>query len=160
MKVIQSCPTLCDPMDYTVHGILQARILEWVAFPFCRGSSWPRDRTQVSRIAVDSLPAKPQGKPKNTGVDCLSLRPADLPNPGIEPGYPALQADSLPTELSGKPTLTSTPCKNFFSSTTLNLVGIETNWFQEMLQLLVSLVKVSYKLKWQKKNIYCWSKKY
>ena len=38
-------------MDYTVHGILQARILEWVAFPFSRGSSQPRDRTQVSRIA-------------------------------------------------------------------------------------------------------------
>ena len=51
VKVAQSCPTLCDPMDYTVHGILQARILEWVAFPFSRGSSQPRDRTQVSCIA-------------------------------------------------------------------------------------------------------------
>ena len=40
-----------DPMDYTVHGVLQARILEWVAFPFSRGSSQARDRTQVSRIA-------------------------------------------------------------------------------------------------------------
>ena len=47
----QSCPNLCDPMDYTVHRILQARILEWVAFPFSRGSSQPRDGTQVSRIA-------------------------------------------------------------------------------------------------------------
>ena len=37
------CPTLCDRKDYTVHGILQARILEWVAFPFCRGSSQPKD---------------------------------------------------------------------------------------------------------------------
>ena len=44
MKVIQSCPTLCDPMDYTVHEILQARILEWVATPFSRGSSQPRGR--------------------------------------------------------------------------------------------------------------------
>ena len=51
VKVTQSCPTLCDPMDYTVHGILQVRILEWVAFPFFRGSSQPRDRTQVSHIA-------------------------------------------------------------------------------------------------------------
>ena len=51
VKVTQSCPTLCDPMDYTVHGILQARILEWVAFPFSRGSSQPRDRTQVSCTA-------------------------------------------------------------------------------------------------------------
>ena len=48
VKVTQLCPTLCDPMDYTVHGILQARILEWVAFPFFRGSSQPRDWTQVS----------------------------------------------------------------------------------------------------------------
>ena len=42
---------LCDPMDYTVCGILLARILEWVAFPFSRGSSQPRDRTHVSYIA-------------------------------------------------------------------------------------------------------------
>ena len=40
-----------QPLDYTVHGILQARILEWVAFPFSGGSSQPRDRTQVSSIA-------------------------------------------------------------------------------------------------------------
>ena len=45
LKVAQSCLTLCDPMDYTVHGILQARILECVAFPFSRGSSQPRDRS-------------------------------------------------------------------------------------------------------------------
>ena len=50
-EVTQSCLTLCDPMDYTVHWILQARILEWVAFPFSRGSSQPRDWTQVSLIA-------------------------------------------------------------------------------------------------------------
>ena len=50
VKVAQLCPTLHDPMDYTVHGILQARILEWVAFPFSRGSSQPRDWTQVSHI--------------------------------------------------------------------------------------------------------------
>ena len=50
MKVTLLCPTFGDPMDYTVHGILQARILEWVAFPFSRGSSQLRDDTQVSRI--------------------------------------------------------------------------------------------------------------
>ena len=44
VKVIQSCPMFCDPMDCTVHGILQAKILEWVAaVPFSRGSSQPRD---------------------------------------------------------------------------------------------------------------------
>ena len=45
VKITQSCPTPCDPMDYTVHGILQARILKWVAVPFSRGSSQPRDQT-------------------------------------------------------------------------------------------------------------------
>ena len=50
VKVAEWCPTLCDPMDYTVHGILQARIWEWVAFPFSRGSSQPGDQTLVSHI--------------------------------------------------------------------------------------------------------------
>ena len=50
VKVALSGLTLCDPVDCIVHGILQARILEWVAFPFSRGSSQPRDRTQVSHI--------------------------------------------------------------------------------------------------------------
>ena len=56
MKVTQLCPTLCDPVDCRppgshVHGVLRARILEWVAIPFSRGSSQRRDRTQVSHIA-------------------------------------------------------------------------------------------------------------
>ena len=55
-EVAQSCPTLCDLMDYnlpgsSVHGIFQARILEWVAISFSRGSAQPRDQTQVSHIA-------------------------------------------------------------------------------------------------------------
>ena len=55
-KSLQSCPTLCDPMDHgrpvsSVKGILQARILEWVAVSSSRGSSWPRDLTRVSGIA-------------------------------------------------------------------------------------------------------------
>ena len=58
VKFPQSCLTLCDPIDYTVRGILKARILEWEAFPF----------------------------------------PGDLPNPGIEPRFPALRSDSLPAE--------------------------------------------------------------
>ena len=61
VKAAQLCPTLCEPMDFTDHGILQARVLEWV------------------------IPSS-----------------VDLPDPGIKPGSPALQADSLPTELSGK----------------------------------------------------------
>ena len=58
VKGAQLCLILCDPMDYTVHGILQARIMEWVAF----------------------------------------ASPGDLPNPGIKPMSPTLQADSLPAE--------------------------------------------------------------
>ena len=50
-EVAQSCLTLCQPMDYTVHGVFQARILEWVSFPFARGSSQPRDWTLVSYMA-------------------------------------------------------------------------------------------------------------
>ena len=76
VKVAQLCLTLCNPMDCTVHGILQARTLEWVAVPFsriheilqarileqaanplARGSSQPRDQTQVSCTEADSLPA-------------------------------------------------------------------------------------------------------
>ena len=59
VKVAQSCPTLCSPMDYTVHGILQAKYWSVLPFPF----------------------------------------PGNLPNPGIEPWSPALQADSLPANL-------------------------------------------------------------
>ena len=51
VRVAQWCPTVCDPIDYIVHGILQARILEWVAVPFTGGFSQPGDRTQVSHIA-------------------------------------------------------------------------------------------------------------
>ena len=55
-EVTHSCPTLCDPVDCSlpgssIQGILQARILEWIAISFSRGSSRPRDRTQVSHIA-------------------------------------------------------------------------------------------------------------
>ena len=66
----QSCLTLCDPMDYSlrgssVHGHLQERIMEWVAMPFSRGSSQPRDRTAsyvFPALQVDSLPLGSPGK--------------------------------------------------------------------------------------------------
>ena len=51
VKVTQLYPILCDFMDYTVHGVLQARILEWVAYLLSSGSSWPRNWTRVSCIA-------------------------------------------------------------------------------------------------------------
>ena len=63
VKVTQSSLTLCYPMDYTVHGILQARILEWVVFSFSSESSQLQDQTRSPTLQVDSLPAEPQGKP-------------------------------------------------------------------------------------------------
>ena len=74
VKITQSCPTLWDLMDCTVHGILQARILECVAFPFSRESShnpWIEPRSPT--MQAYSLPAEPQGKYKNTGMGSLSL---------------------------------------------------------------------------------------
>ena len=63
MKVAQSCLALSDPMDYTVHGILQARILEWVSFPFSRGFSNLGIKPRSPALQTDSSPAEPPRKP-------------------------------------------------------------------------------------------------
>ena len=105
-KSLKLCPTLCP----VVHGILQVRILEWVAFPFFRGSSQPRDQTQVSHIAGGFFTSWGTREAQEywSGYPIPSL--ADLPDPGIELGSPALQVDSLPTELSGKPFVSLNNC--------------------------------------------------
>ena len=102
VKVAQSRPTLCNPIDYKVHGILQARILQWVAFPFSRLSSQPRDWTQVSCIAGGFFTSWATREAREHWRVAYPS-PVDLPNPGIEPGSPALQVDSLLTELWKKP---------------------------------------------------------
>ena len=89
-------------MNYSVNGILQARKLDWVAFPFSRGSSQPRNWTQSPPLQVDSLPFEPPGKPKNIGVGSLPLLQQIFPTVESNQSL-ALQADSLPIELSGKP---------------------------------------------------------
>ena len=66
-SVAEPYPTLCDPMDCSlpgssVHGVSQASVLEWVAISFSRGSSRPRDQTQVSRIAGSTVLSEPPGK--------------------------------------------------------------------------------------------------
>ena len=66
VKAVHSCLTLCNPMDYTVHGILQARILEWVTFPFSRGLPNPRIELRSPTLQANSLPAEPPGKPWST----------------------------------------------------------------------------------------------
>ena len=87
MKVAQSCLTLCYAMDCIVHGILQARILEWVAFPFSRGSSQARDGTQVSRVAGGFFTSGATREAQEPGVNghgsdnralALELGPAHL----------------------------------------------------------------------------------
>ena len=107
VKVAQSCPILCNPMDYTVHGILQARILAWVAVPFSRESSEPRDWTQVSRISggfFTSFPtewvaypfSRGSSWPRNwTRASCIAggfftswaIREAQCRGPGLIPGW-------------------------------------------------------------------------
>ena len=66
VKIAQLCLTLCDPMDYTMHEILQTRIL--VACPFSRGSSQPRDRTRSPALQTDSLLAEAQRKLRGEGA--------------------------------------------------------------------------------------------
>ena len=83
-------------------GILQARTLEWVVFPFSRGSSRPRDQTQVSHIAGRFFTSWATREAQEYWSGYPFPFPADLPYPGIELGSPASQADSLPTELSEK----------------------------------------------------------
>ena len=102
VKVAQLCPTLCGPMVYTVHGILQARILEWVALPFSRRSFQPRYWTQVSHIAGRFFTSYATREAQEYGSGWPIPSPGHLPDPGIEPGFPASQADSLPAELPGK----------------------------------------------------------
>ena len=88
---LQSCPTLCDPTDYSppgssVHGILQARTLEWVAMPSSRASSRPRDRTHdsCSSCTVNGLfTTRPLGKPNFSATSILILVPLFTKNPDI-----------------------------------------------------------------------------
>ena len=116
----------------SVHGILQARILEWVAVPSSRRSSQPRDRTHVSCVFCIGRRVLYHWKVKVKSLSCVRLfatpwtvayqappsmgfsrqecwsglplpSPGDLPNPGIKPGSPSLQEDALPSEPPGKP---------------------------------------------------------
>ena len=111
MKIAQCPPTLCHPMGSTVHGILQARMLEWVAFPFSRGSSQPRHGTQVSQISGEFFTSWATREAQEYWNGCPS--PGDLPDPGIGLGSPALQSYSLPVELSSS-VVPFSSCLQFF----------------------------------------------
>ena len=84
-------------MDYAVHVILQAKILECVAFPFARGSSQPRDQTQVSHIAGRFFTSWATREPQEFWSGQPIPSPLGPSDPGIEPVSPELQVDSLPT---------------------------------------------------------------
>ena len=103
------CPTLCNPMDYTVHGILQAWTLEWVALPFSRGSSQLRDWTQVSHIAGGFFTNWATREAQNGVL---------LPHQGIQPRSPTWQAEILTTILKRRAQPSGLP--NLFSATHQN----------------------------------------
>ena len=119
MKVLvaQSRPTLCNPTDCSsppgssVHGILQARTLEWVAISFSNAWKWKVKVKSLSRVRPSVTPwtaafqaPLSMGFSRQEYWSGLPLpSPGDLPNPGIKPGSAALQADSLPSEPPGKP---------------------------------------------------------
>ena len=101
----ESCSVVSDSLQlHGLHGILQARILQWVAFSFSRGSSQPRDWIQVSHIAGGFFTSWATREAQEYWSGQPIRFPVDLPDPGIEPGSPALQANSLPAELQGKVT--------------------------------------------------------
>ena len=116
-------------MDSIVHGVLQIRILEWVAFPYGLHSPWnsPEQNTGVGSLSLlqgifptqglnPGLPhcgwilyqLSHKGSPRI--LEWLIPSPADLPDPGIEPGSPALQADSLRAEQPRRPYALLTDC--------------------------------------------------
>ena len=113
----QSCPTLCNPIDRSppgpsIHGILQARTLEWVAISFSK-RNYRKKESEVScvRLFVTPWTVAYQAPPsmefsrQECWTGLLFPSAGDLPDPGIEPRSPTLQADALLSELPGKPLL-------------------------------------------------------
>ena len=114
VKVAQSRLNLHDPMD-TVHGILQARVLEWVPFPSPGDLPNPGIKSRSPTLQADSLPGKPQGKPKNTGVGILSLLQWIFPTQGSNQGL--LHCKQILYQLShkGSPRILKLVAYPFFS---------------------------------------------
>ena len=104
VKVTQLCPTFCG------RGILQVRILGWVAISFSRGSFQPRDQAQVSHIAGGFFTS---WATRNAQEDWNGLTSPSSQLRNIEVASPALQADSLPAELLGKPMYNDTHSLNY-----------------------------------------------
>ena len=105
------------------HGILQIRMLEWVTFPFSRGSSQPRDQTQVSCIAGRFFTSWATEKPKNTGVGSLSLFQQIFPTQESNQGLLHCRQILYQLSYEGRPTLksTHTVCKPVFFKMKINI---------------------------------------
>ena len=93
----------CSPPGSSVHGIFQARVLEWVAMPSSSGSSQARNQTPVSHFACGFFTVWATRKAQEHWSGYSIISPGDRPNPGIKLGSPVLWVDSLPAELPGKP---------------------------------------------------------
>ena len=122
-ELAQSCPTLCDPMDSSqpsssAHGIFQARILEWVVISFSRGSSWPRDRTQVSHIVGRSFTVWATREAHSW----TTVRGSNCPRPQTNV-LPLFQSNPQQDESSNFIGIPGAPCEN--QSTLL----ITTFWY-------------------------------
>ena len=92
----------CRQILYRLSHKGSQRIMEWVAYPFSRGSSQPRNRTRSPTLQVDSSPTELSGKPKNTGVGSLSLLLGIFPTQESNQGLMHFR-HSLPAELPGEP---------------------------------------------------------
>ena len=98
VKVTQSCPALCDPMDYTVHGILQARVLEWVAFPFSGDLPDPGIEPRSLTLQADSLPTTPIITNYHKIRALKQHRFTILPGAGAPPLAKVMRKEARPTQ--------------------------------------------------------------
>ena len=108
-EVTQLCPTLCNSMDCSlsgssIHGIFQARVLEWIAISFSRGSSWPRNRTQVSHIADSYLTAWASREAVTSKTKSILRQesPVFAESPPSISGHPEWQAGYRPKAVHGR----------------------------------------------------------
>ena len=110
----QSCATLCNPMDYTVHAVLQSRILDWVVFPSPGDLLNPGIKPRPPALRAYYLPAEPQLKPKNTAVGSLSLLQGIFPTQKSNQGLLHYRQILYYLSYQGSPKSTILQLKFFF----------------------------------------------